>query len=469
MENEIQRLPRIGEQTFKKLPSPPTKGSDEVKQHQPFCKKVVDETVKCLSLKDLLVLGDTSYRKEDEVYPDIIIGLNQYYSQLTNNPPDLSKGLGWEVKNDIIDQRKGKTGKGQIVKYASIYLTANVPLTSVFYGCLTDGNHWQFMKVTINEARNKLAMGESQLYIWNTQTASLIAGLINHYYGEYLMKASGEKKDSPNNDKAYMFLKLSLTPESLLASFIKKGFIIKLDSGNDIHVQVISHLGTGKESLVFLVQVLDYGIKEAVLKIEVRKNSEFSQIYQEISALHALSNLSCVPKILFEGHTMGGFQAIITDFVGQPLESWISDNGDINDYTLFQIILDLWSCLKQIHSNCYAHGDVAIRNIIRRNERFYFIDFGLATMLQLRFDSCQAIIQDYIELCQIIAIIKVGRKMSLLELIDKLEGGLKQFVASVEDASRWKITDEEKWLEKFGAEVQQFHKDYHLPENTLEI
>ena len=80
------------------------------------------------------------------------------------------------------------------------------------------------------------------------------------------------------------------------------------------------------------------------LKIEVRKDSEISQVYREISALHALGDLPCVPKILFEGYTMGGSLALLTDFAGQPLESWISDNGNIDDHTIFQIVLDLLSC-----------------------------------------------------------------------------------------------------------------------------
>jgi serine/threonine protein kinase len=173
--------------------------------------------------------------------------------------------------------------------------------------------------------------------------------------------------------------------------------------------------------------------------------------------LRALSDLSCVPKILLEGHTGRESLALLTDFVGQPLESWISDNGNIDDYTLFQIILDLLSCLEKIHAHDYMHGDVAIRNVIHRNGHFYLIDFGLATMLQLYLYPCQAIVRDYNELCQIIGIIKFGKKMSLLELTDKLDGELKQFVATIEDASRWKITDEEKWLKKFGAKVKQLH------------
>ena len=48
--------------------------------------------------------------------------------------------------------------------------------------------------------------------------------------------------------------------------------------------------------------------------------------------------------------------------------------------------------------------------------------------------------------------------MSFSELISKLEGELKSLVAFVEDASRWKITDEGKWLEKFGAIVKQSYE-----------
>ncbi|CAB4496028.1 unnamed protein product [Rhizophagus irregularis] len=258
------------------------------------------------------------------------------------------------------------------------------------------------------------------------------------------------------------------SPESLLASFIKEGIYIRLYSGNCIHVQITSHLGNGKKCIVFLVQVHDYEIRDAVLKIEVLKDSEISQIYREISALHALGDLSCVPTILFEGYTMGGTMALLTDFAGQPLESWISDNDNIDDYTIFQIILDLLSCLEKIHTRGYTHGDVAIRNVIQRNGHFYLIDFGLATLLQLLINPCQAIIRDYIYLCRIIGVIKFRKKMSLLELIDKLDGEFKSFVSIIENASRWKIINEEKWLERFGAEVKQFHeRGHHLPRKAL--
>ena len=46
----------------------------------------------------------------------------------------------------------------------------------------------------------------------------------------------------------------------------------------------------------------------------------------------------------------------------------------------------------------------------------------------------------------------------MLDLIDKLKGELKSFVASVEDASRWKINDERKWLENFGVIIKQSYR-----------
>ena len=48
--------------------------------------------------------------------------------------------------------------------------------------------------------------------------------------------------------------------------------------------------------------------------------------------------------------------------------------------------------------------------------------------------------------------------MSFSELIGKLKGELKSLVVFVENASRWKITDEGKWLEKFAAVVKQSYE-----------
>src|ERR1044071_3073176 len=96
----------------------------EITINQPFCKKTLGEIVGKLKLDDkLLVLGDYDGRSEGEIYPDIIIGFNDYHRELTNNPPDLSKGLGWEVKNNLNDGTNLKGGKGQLVKYARIYCT----------------------------------------------------------------------------------------------------------------------------------------------------------------------------------------------------------------------------------------------------------------------------------------------------------------------------------------------------------
>ncbi|CAB4430899.1 unnamed protein product [Rhizophagus irregularis] len=129
--------------------------------------------------------------------------------ELTNNPPDLSKGLGWEVKDSLSDSVKTEYRDG-----------------------LTYHQH------------------------------------ILRYHDDLLTRASGE---SQNNDETYMYRsnKSSISPESLLDFFIE--------------------------------EVHDFEIKDAILKIEVLKDSKISQIYREILVLHALGDLSCVPTILFEG------------------------------------------------------------------------------------------------------------------------------------------------------------------------
>ena len=49
-------------------------------------------------------------------------------STTQNLTTNLSKGLGWEVKNDLRNGSKLNKGKGQLIKYAMAYLTAEQPL-----------------------------------------------------------------------------------------------------------------------------------------------------------------------------------------------------------------------------------------------------------------------------------------------------------------------------------------------------
>ena len=193
IETEIDRNYDDGIRILNQYPNAPTQGSDEIRVNQPFCRNVVKEIVNMLSLeRELLVLGgDHGFRQEGQVYADIIIGHRVYRQELTNSPPDLTKGLGWEVKNDLSDGTKEREGKGQLIKYARIYLTADRPLTRVFYGCLTDGSLWKFTKIQLlydDDGAPKMKFEESPFYQWNEQTASLITGLISCYYAELTEK-----------------------------------------------------------------------------------------------------------------------------------------------------------------------------------------------------------------------------------------------------------------------------------------
>ena len=274
IEEDLNITPQkgIGQDVFNNHPEAPAQGSGEVSTTQPFCKKVVSEindSVNSMKSVNLRVYGDVGAREKDQVYADMIIGSTDFHKELTDNPPDLSKGLGWEVKSNFNEGSKVSEGKGQLIKYAKLYLSASPRLTNVFYGCLTDGKIWQFVKIQFMLDELKVIFEESPTYEWSIKTASLIAGIIERYHNDLSMRASGEKKESQNNDETYMYRnQSSISTESLLASFIEEGIYIRSYSGNHgIHVQIISHLGNGRECIVFLAQVHDYEIKDAVLKV----------------------------------------------------------------------------------------------------------------------------------------------------------------------------------------------------------
>jgi hypothetical protein len=180
----------FGHQIFIQYPNAPIQGLDGFMINQSFCKNVVNEIITKLYLQsELLVLENYNSQKEGEVYADIIIGHKNYHQELING--DLSKGLGWKVKNDLNNSSKVKEGKGQLLKYARIYLTTGRPLTHVFYGCLTDGSLWKFTKIQFlydDDGNPKVKYEENPFYQWNEHTASLIASLISCYYDDLIKR-----------------------------------------------------------------------------------------------------------------------------------------------------------------------------------------------------------------------------------------------------------------------------------------
>ncbi|CAG8630250.1 19393_t:CDS:2 [Dentiscutata erythropus] len=72
----------------------------------------VEETIQFLKMNNLIVLGENCHKKDDKIYSDLLIGYRKFYQKLSNNSPDLIKGLGWEVKNDLTDSSKLMKEKG---------------------------------------------------------------------------------------------------------------------------------------------------------------------------------------------------------------------------------------------------------------------------------------------------------------------------------------------------------------------
>ncbi|CAG8705019.1 6165_t:CDS:2, partial [Acaulospora morrowiae] len=96
IEEDITPLEEAINDVFNQYRNAPAQGLSEINVNRPFCKNFVSEIVNQIERNDLLVVGDNGDRREDEVFPDIIIGPVGFYAKLTKNPPDLSKGLGWE-------------------------------------------------------------------------------------------------------------------------------------------------------------------------------------------------------------------------------------------------------------------------------------------------------------------------------------------------------------------------------------
>ncbi|CAG8496618.1 12047_t:CDS:2 [Funneliformis mosseae] len=172
---DIEPLIGVDDDVFSNHRDPPAQGSNEVNVTQPFY---------------------GGGRVRDNVFPEIIIGRSDFYRELTENPPDLSKGI--PCSESISNKR----------------------FQWMFNG-------WKALKDSL-----------------------IIAGIIERYHKNLSMRASGEKNESPNNDETYMYRnKSSISTESLLASFIKDGIYIRLHSENHIHIQITSHLENGRECI----------------------------------------------------------------------------------------------------------------------------------------------------------------------------------------------------------------------------
>ena len=92
IEDDIKPLKRVGKLVFNKFSCAPIKGWNETTKHPPFCKDILEEIVRYLRLQDyLLVLGDTYNRKEDQIYPDLLIELRKFYQQLSNQKAWVGK------------------------------------------------------------------------------------------------------------------------------------------------------------------------------------------------------------------------------------------------------------------------------------------------------------------------------------------------------------------------------------------
>src|SRR5438045_1746522 len=104
-EKDVEPVKWASQEVYNRNKNATKQGLNEVKVIQPFCYKILKEINNNLFMFEskpglVVVLGDYGQRLADEVYADIIIGHEEHYSEFNKSPPNLSKGLGWEVKNN---------------------------------------------------------------------------------------------------------------------------------------------------------------------------------------------------------------------------------------------------------------------------------------------------------------------------------------------------------------------------------
>ncbi len=187
----------------------------------------------------------------------------------------------------------------------------------------------------------------------------------------------------------------------------RKGAVL---SGRHGNYEILKQLGSGGRSLAFTANVLHVKKDNAVFRLpsSFRKDAvvivkvpnldlsrnpndiiEFIKSVQttlldELVTLSALSDLSCVARILDTGvypFTLRNGQAVASSFVVEELVTGtpLSGYGPIKTArSWFGIASQLATALREIHRHGTVHRDIWPPNIILRNGKPIFIDFGEA-------------------------------------------------------------------------------------------
>jgi len=141
--------------------------------------------------------------------------------------------------------------------------------------------------------------------------------------------------------------------------------------------KVIKQLGKGSFAKVYLVSEKHKGEKLYALK-EILQPQWKSYIDEEIAALKIMSTFPNAPK-LHRVKTKPQQTYLLMDYVqSSDIRQHVDTHGVFSEPYAFRFLLDVLAQLSYIHAHNTLHLDIKMSNIMRFNNRYCLIDWGIS-------------------------------------------------------------------------------------------
>ena len=150
----------------------------------------------------------------------------------------------------------------------------------------------------------------------------------------------------------------------------------------DAQWKVLGRLSLNPEKNVFLATNGSQKIVIKLLSIHEGGSADDWQSWgQEVAVLQKLDHPR-IPKLIDYDFSNANSPWIGTEYVeGQTLEEIVNEGRLFKGVSWLNLVNELASLLNIIHKNGIVHRDISPGNILIRDEKPYFIDFGLAQFL----------------------------------------------------------------------------------------
>lgn len=135
----------------------------------------------------------------------------------------------------------------------------------------------------------------------------------------------------------------------------------------------------GAESLIYLEE---FQGEEAIIKERIKKNYRIEQIDKELRKTRTRKEVKLLtearkcgvqtPKILHVDES--NYKIIMENIAGIRVKEFLNS---ADERTIEKISFEIGKIIGKLHSAGIIHGDLTTSNMILKDEKIYFIDFGL--------------------------------------------------------------------------------------------